>query len=76
MRGYKKTVAKIRKSGNVNYSKELGKRFLTSKDMAETKKYDAMVNSMVKRGETVLHATGKHIVCQCGDEGCIMFVGL
>jgi len=46
------------------------KRFLTSKDMAEARREEAIFNSMVKRGE-LPHKHTDMTVCGCGSEGCI-----
>ena len=64
---------KKKEKGQVFYS-DLGKRFLTRLEMSSIKRDEARVNGQAKRGERVVHGTGRHSICQCGAEDCIIFL--
>jgi hypothetical protein len=46
-------------------------RWLTPKDLSAAVRAQNILNSRVKRGEIEQPANYSHIVCGCGEEGCI-----
>ncbi len=55
----------------VDHSKN-GRRFLTSFDMSEAKRMDAILNSQIKRGEREAKFNRYMCECGCGCSGCII----
>lgn len=55
----------------VEYSRR-NKRFLTSFDMSEAKRMEAILNSRIKRGDIEKKFNQYMSVCGCGVSGCII----
>lgn len=51
-----------------------GRRFYTDVDMAIIKLDEAVLNSMVKRGEVVINNNQHIVICGCGVEGCFLHI--
>lgn len=56
----------------VKHSRKNHRRFLTSLDMSEAKRIDAVLNSRINRGETERKFFRGIFDCGCGATGCIM----
>jgi len=50
------------------------RRFLTSLDMSEAKRLDAVQNSQIKRGIVEQKFFRSIVDCGCGTTGCIMVI--
>lgn len=66
-------MAKLSESGGRRKESKHDNRFYTKLDMAEIKHYEAIMNSMKKRGVLVPEGQNHIIVlCGCGREGCFV----